>query len=93
MSLCLYHECLPITRSIVHTMSPEIQQKNFNTNYREFFNRNTIFKKTEIQITVIQKYKLQNYQNTNCKGTEIQITELQITETTNTEIPKYRLHN
>ena len=62
MNPCRCHEPIPITRVIVHTMSPEIFKEIQRICYR-----NKVFISEEIQVTGLQKYKLQKYQNTNSK--------------------------
>ena len=64
--LCLYHEPLPITRVIVHTMSPETVITEIQKKLQQRLER-FIF-------TEIHKCKLQKYKNTNYRSAEMQIT-------------------
>ena len=64
MSLCLYHQSLPITRVIVCTTSPEIKIKEKE---EEKINSSQIreIKFPEIKFSIVHEYKLQEYINRN----------------------------
>ena len=75
MSPCLYHESFPISRVIVHTMSPviyitKIQQSKTSTQ----INENLI---TEIHLSEVQNYQIQEYRNTNYRNTKIKMSKIQ----------------